>query len=238
MSMLPSPAATTWRRKRPRVVVLLTTALCCLPSVAGFGFSGVGAVSPARKAVADAALVRAGRSGERAAEWRKRSSRAHEITCKVSSPRRYGSAVSACCVCLCACAVRCAKQPPLLSPLSTVLMLDRDFAGGETHEHTTAAAAAAGLFSSLLAVVIYAIFGARRLGERDCATAVPCACFSLCSCFCHGLPGEKPTLPSPVLRADRYILAKFVRELEHLRTLVCCVFRQFLKHLARQWGRT
>lgn len=87
----PTPAA-TWRRKRRRVAVLLTTAFCCLPSVAGFGFSGVGALSPTtRTVVADAALVRAGPLSK---EWRKR--RAHEITCRVSSPRRYGSAVSGC----------------------------------------------------------------------------------------------------------------------------------------------
>ena len=95
-TMSPAPTAPArWRRKRPRVVVLLTTALCCLPSVAGFGFSGVGALSPTRTAAADAALVRA--RGQSRTEWTNR--RAHDITCKVSSPRRYGSAVSPSYVC-------------------------------------------------------------------------------------------------------------------------------------------
>eukprot|EP00903_Cladosiphon_okamuranus_P014888 g13787.t1 len=87
---MPPAPADAWRRKRPRVAVLLTTALCCLRSVTGFGFSGVGALTPTKTgAAADAALVRARFRERTESSWKRK---AHEITCKVSSPRRYGSA--------------------------------------------------------------------------------------------------------------------------------------------------
>lgn len=108
------------RRKRPRVLLLLTTvAIGLLPSVAGFGLSSVGAPTiPATavgvvsdglllsrgSAAAAAALHRTARCGglqQQQQQQRRRGGRKrqHEITCKVSSPRRYGSAVSLCYKC-------------------------------------------------------------------------------------------------------------------------------------------
>lgn len=100
MLLLPPSIASASRRSRgPSIAVLLATAIACLPqAVRGFGLSGIGVRHAVNgelvpRASAAAALERTvGREGQQQArKWRER---AHEITCRVQSPRRYGSAVS------------------------------------------------------------------------------------------------------------------------------------------------
>lgn len=193
--MSPAPTATTWRRKRPRVVVLLTTALCCLPSAVGFGLSGVGALSPTRAAVADAALVRAAaaaRCGERTAEWRKkRRAAAHEITCKVSSPRRYGSAVSdKPCVC-----VWCLLQG-VRNSSSLSLSLFSSLGLGWSFTLPGTCCLSGGTTASVIGELSSCFFVQRAVGE---SATVCCYCLLLCclilkggrSCFIRVLPEKK-----------------------------------------------
>lgn len=101
MLLLPPSVASTSRRSRgPSIAVVLTTAIAFLPHVVGFGLSGIGVGPAANGAFVPrapaAALERpAGWEGkQQARKWRRR---AHEITCRVKSPRRYGSAVSVDC---------------------------------------------------------------------------------------------------------------------------------------------
>ncbi|CAM9892804.1 unnamed protein product [Ectocarpus sp. 6 AP-2014] len=97
--------ATTARRKRPRVLALLTAAFGVLPSATGFGLSSVasrGAAIRSPSIAADGALgstsalerlARCGTQHRRQQQPRGGGGRRmHEITCRVQTPRRYGSA--------------------------------------------------------------------------------------------------------------------------------------------------
>lgn len=218
----PTPAASAWPRKRPRVVVLLTTAFCCLPSVAGFGFSGAGGASRLPAVAADGALVSgvraaaaAARCGERRKEWRRR--RAHEITCKVSSPRRYGSAVS---------------------DLGCVLVR----AGGIVYVLQIASllSLSSHPFSSPVTCTLHMHREYRRLAaEREvyirCTYKERSATFTAC-CMCQlsrvfmfrgGLPGSQPLAPSQTSSAcDSYIF---------LPRNICCGHLLSVRGTQRDW---
>ncbi|CAM9718049.1 unnamed protein product, partial [Hapterophycus canaliculatus] len=99
---------TVLRRKRPRILALVAAAFGVIPSATGFGLSSVGSQGGlTRVAVSDGALVARGsapalqtasRHGKRQGQQQQQQRRCrggrrrlHEITCKVASPRRYGS---------------------------------------------------------------------------------------------------------------------------------------------------